>query len=114
MKYLIVEKGYEYNDEYNITSDSYSLTDKKLYNSKEEAQTGINKWILNQFKDYKGKFNSSNFDFKQFDYADNLGKIENYFRKNKYPIQEDDYQLTLPSGLSEEQVLEAWSYFRKI
>ncbi len=112
MKYLIVKRGYEYNDEYNVFNEDGYTIESKLYNTKEEAKTlGMKDVILNEFKDWKGNFNSANFDFKQFDYGEGSERLEEYFKKKKYKFDEDDYQLFLPKNLSEDEVLEAWKYF---
>ncbi len=106
-KYIVVEKSYEYNDEYNEIQEGFSINNKKLYNSKEEAQEAKKEGILNLFKDYKGNFCSSFFDFKMFNYGE-AEYIQEYFTNKGYPFDEDDYQLNLPKGLSKEEILEAY------
>lgn len=46
MKYIVVEKAYEYNDEISYSTDGYFVS-SKLYNTKEEAEAVARKSNIN-------------------------------------------------------------------
>lgn len=111
-KYVVVERGYEYNDEYNSFNESESYSIKsKLYNTENEAkEIGKKEAILSLFKDWKGIFDSSNFDFKSFDQYDNSTlSLEKYFKENNWEFDKEGYELYLPKDLSEEDVIKAYN-----
>lgn len=120
MKYIVLTRASEYNDEYYNLSENYHLLENrdgissKLYNTIEEAKTlGIREAILAEFTNWRGKFNSENFDFKKFGwdsdhYVKNLYK---HFKQKGYEFTENDYTLSLPKDLSIEAVLEAWNCY---
>jgi hypothetical protein len=108
-KYLVVEKSCEYNDEYNIIGDGYTVK-SKLYNSKEQAkELGKRQAIIDLFKDYRFKFDSSDFDFQAYSYEDDCKKLKKFMDEKGWKYDNEDYQLTLPKGLSEDDVVEAYS-----
>lgn len=110
-KYLVVERSCEYNDEYNMISDEGYTVVSRLYSSKQEAKDlGKKEAIINLFKDSKGKnFSSDNFDFQGYSYDDDCDRLKKFMDKKGWKYDDEDYQLTLPKGLSEEDVLEAYS-----
>jgi hypothetical protein len=113
MKYIVVTKAWEYNDEYNVIQENGVTVDNKLYNTEKEAEEiGIKENILALFTTWDNKFGSENFDFKQFGYSEEVSpRLVRYFEKKGYPNDPDNgYEMCLPAGLSKEEVLEAWSH----
>lgn len=110
-KYLVVELACEYNDEYNMISDEGYTIKSKLYSSKKEAEElGKKEAIIDLFKDSKGKnFSSDSFDFQAYSYEDDCNRLKKFMDKKGWKYDDEDYQLCLPKGLSEDDVLEAYS-----
>lgn len=110
MKYLVVEQSYEYNDEYNIIAEEGYTIKSKLYDNLHDATNiGRNEAILGLFKDWKGVFNSGNFDFAGFSYNDKCIKLKKYFDEKGWEYDKDNYQLFLPKDLSEDEVIKCYN-----
>lgn len=105
-KYIAVEKALEYNDEYYMIGEGYNIK-SKLYNTYEEAEEAIEDLIIGLFTDFEGNFNSSYFNFQEFDYS-SCESIKQYFDKKGYPYN-DDYEICLPPYLYKEEVIEAYN-----
>jgi hypothetical protein len=113
MKYIVVTKAWEYNDEYNVIQENGVTIDPQLYDTRQEAEEiGIKKNILDLFTDWQGGFHSDGFDFKQFGYSDEVSpRLLKHFEEKGYPYDEEDsYEMCLPKNLPQEAVLEAWSH----
>ena len=67
MKYIVTERGSEYNDEYySLNENGYTIV-SKLYDSRKEAEEiGMKEAILNLFRNKNKVLHSEYFDFKMF------------------------------------------------
>ena len=112
MKYIVTERGSEYNDEYySLNENGYTIV-SKLYDSRKEAEEiGMKEAILNLFRNKNKTLHSEYFDFKMFGEGWSLEDLEEHFREKGYEFDESDYEMFLPPNLNEEEILEAFNKF---
>lgn len=111
-KYLVVEQATEYNDEYNMIQEEGYTIASNLYETKEDARKfGMRKAILKLFIDYKGKFDSSSFDFHGYGEDDECIKLKDFMVKKGWAKEgdfDDNYEVNLPKDLTEDEVIQAY------
>ena len=108
-KYVVVKVTTEYNDEYYIVEDGYTLS-SKIFSSREKAQEELDRQVKGLFMD-GDTLDPSLFNFSYYDLFDNADLVS-YIEKlyENAPDQEyNEYDdLVLPDSATLEQCLEAY------
>lgn len=106
-KYIVVELTTDYNDEYYVIQDGYTLS-SKIFLSKEKAKEEIDNQVKKLFM-IGDKLVPSSFNFSYYlcDNDELVDYIKNLYKESQNDKFEENY-LTLPDSATLEQCLKAY------